>query len=87
MLLLSVTNHITAKCGGGAVAVGVAAGHLSVEFCFWIWHGSFYRRALWLRLLALALGLLGYSIYNIDAVDQALDISLPIFPGRSVSFA
>ena len=80
MLLLSVTNHITQNVAAVPLlwVLPLAVYLLSFVFGF---GASFYRRGLWLRLLALALGLLAYSIYNIDAIDQALQISLPIFLG------
>jgi len=37
-----------------------------------------YRRPLWLRLLAFALGVIGYSVYSIDTVE-AIQVSVPIF--------
>jgi SAM-dependent methyltransferase len=37
-----------------------------------------YVRSLWLRFLAFALGILGYAIYNIEAVE-AIQVSLPLF--------
>jgi SAM-dependent methyltransferase len=80
MLLLSVTNHITQNVAAVPLlwVLPLAVYLLSFVFGF---GANFYRRGLWLRLLALALGLLAYSIYNIDAIDQALQISLPIFLG------
>jgi SAM-dependent methyltransferase len=80
MLLLSVTNHITQNVAAVPLlwVLPLAVYLLSFVFGF---GANFYRRGLWLRLLALALGMLAYSIYNIDAVDQALQISLPIFLG------
>jgi SAM-dependent methyltransferase len=80
MLLLSVTNHITQNVAAVPLlwVLPLAVYLLSFVFGFGT---NVYRRGLWLRLLAFALGLLAYSIYNIDAIDQALAISLPIFLG------
>jgi SAM-dependent methyltransferase len=80
MLLLSVTNHITQNVAAVPLlwVLPLAVYLLSFVLGF---GANFYRRGLWLRLLALALGGLAYSIYNIDAIDQALQISLPIFLG------
>jgi SAM-dependent methyltransferase len=80
MLLLSVTNHITQNVAAVPLlwVLPLAIYLLSFVFGF---GANIYRRGLWLRLLAMALGLLAYSVYNIDAVDEALQISLPIFLG------
>ena len=80
MLLLSVTNHITQNVAAVPLLWVLPLAIYLLSFVFGFGTGSFYRRALWLRLLALALGLLGYSVYNIDRVD-AIDVSLPIFLG------
>lgn len=78
MLLLSVTNHIDQNVAAVPLLwiLPLAVYLLSFIFCFGPW--NLYRRALWIRLLAFSLGMLGYAIYNIDAVI-ALQISVPIF--------
>ena len=80
MLLLSVTNHIDENVAAVPLlwVLPLAVYLLSFIFSF----GSFniYRRALWIRLLAFALGILGYAIYNIDALIP-VQLSLPIFLG------
>jgi SAM-dependent methyltransferase len=80
MLLLSVTNHITQNVAAVPLLWVLPLAVYLASFVFGF-GANVYRRGLWLRLLACALGLLAYSIYNIDAIDQALQISLPIFLG------
>jgi hypothetical protein len=78
MLLLSITNHIDQNIAAVPLlwVLPLATYLLSFVFTF----GSFnvYQRGIWTRLLAFALGILGYAIYNIDAVI-AIQISVPIF--------
>jgi SAM-dependent methyltransferase len=49
-----------------------------VSFVLSFGAAGFYRRPLWLRLLAFALGMLGYAISNINAV-RPIQLSLPVF--------
>lgn len=78
MLLLSVTNHIDQNVAAVPLLwiLPLATYLLSFVFTFGVF--SIYSRSSWMRFLAFALGVLGYAIYNIDAVI-ALQISLPIF--------
>lgn len=78
MLLLSVTNHIDENVAAVPLlwVLPLAIYLLSFVFSFgWL---NIYRRALWIRLLAIALGIVGYAIYNIDALIP-VQLSLPIF--------
>ena len=80
MLLLSVTNHINQNVAAVPLlwVLPLATYLLSFVFSFgWL---GLYRRSLWIRLLAFALGILGYAIYNINSVI-AIPVSLPIFLG------
>ncbi|HEX4166839.1 MAG TPA: fused MFS/spermidine synthase [Bryobacteraceae bacterium] len=78
MLLLSITNHIDENVAAVPLlwVVPLAIYLLSFVLTFGAW--NIYRRALWMRLLAFVLGILGYAIYNISAVE-AIQVSLPIF--------
>ncbi len=80
MLLLAVTNHIDENVAAVPLMwiLPLAVYLLSFVFSF----GAFnvYKRSLWIRLLAFALGTLGYAIYNINSLI-AIQISLPIFLG------
>ncbi len=80
MLLLSVTNHITQNVAAVPLLWVLPLAIYLLSFVFGFGAGGFYQRAIWLRLLAIALGLLGYSVYNIEKMD-ALEKSLPIFLG------
>jgi SAM-dependent methyltransferase len=80
MLLLSVTNHITQNVAAVPLLWVLPLAIYLLSFVLGFGAASFYRRGLWLRLLALALGLLAYSVYNIEAID-AMEYSLPIFLG------
>lgn len=80
MLLLSVTNHITQNVAAVPLLWVLPLAIYLLSFVFGFGAGGFYNRSVWLRLLALALGLLAYSVYNIEAID-ALRESLPTFLG------
>ena len=78
MLLLSVTNHITENVAAVPflwvlpLAVYLLTFILSFEFF------NFYKRAVFLRILAMGLGLVAYAIYDIHAIE-IIQVSLPIF--------
>ncbi len=80
MLLLAVTNHIDENVAAVPLMwiLPLAVYLLSFVFSF----GSFniYKRPLWIRLLAFALGMLGYAIYSINSLI-AIQVSLPVFLG------
>ena len=77
MLLLSVSNHLDQNVAAVPLLWVVPLAIYLLTFVFTFGGQRHLRRALWLRLLALALGALGYSIYNVDAVE-ALQVSIPI---------
>jgi len=79
MLLLAVTNHITQNVAAVPLLWVLPLAIYLLSFVLGFASGGFYRRGLWLRLLAMALGVLAYSVYNIDTVDDAIQISLPLF--------
>jgi hypothetical protein len=80
MLLLSVTNHINQNVAAVPLLwiLPLATYLLSFVLTFGVF--SIYSRSLWMRLLAVALGVLGYAIYNIDSVIP-LQVSVPILLG------
>jgi hypothetical protein len=80
MLLLSVTNHIDGNVAAVPFLWVLPLATYLLSFVFSFGSLSIYRRSLWLRLLAFALGILGYAIYNISTII-ALQVSLPIFLG------
>ncbi len=80
MLLLSVTNHIDENVAAVPFLWILPLATYLLSFVFSFGSLNIYRRSLWLRLLAFALGILGYAIYNISSII-ALQVSLPIFLG------
>jgi SAM-dependent methyltransferase len=80
MLLLSVTNHITQNVAAVPLLWVLPLAIYLASFVLGFGSQHLYRRSLWLRLLAMALGLLAYTVYNIDTI-KAIQESLPIFLG------
>ena len=80
MLLLSVTNHLDQDVAAVPLLWVLPLAVYLLSFIVSFGGGRIYRRALWLRLLAFALGVLGYSIYNVNSIE-ALQVSLPVFLG------
>jgi SAM-dependent methyltransferase/MFS family permease len=78
MLLLSVTNHIDENVAPVPLLWVLPLALYLLSFVLGFGSQRFYVRSLWLRLLAFALGILGYAIYNINAME-AIQVSLPIF--------
>ena len=80
MLLLSVTNLITQNVAAVPLLWVLPLAIYLLSFVFGFGAGRFYNRSIWLRLLAIALGLLAYSVYHIEEID-AIKTSLQIFLG------
>ncbi len=78
MLLLSVTNHIDENVAAVPLMWVLPLAVYLMSFVLSFGSFNIYRRSLWMRLLAFALGILAYALYNINAVE-AIQISLPIF--------
>jgi hypothetical protein len=78
VLLLSVTNHMAENVAAAPLlwVLPLAAYLLTFILAFGVYKG--FKRPLWLRLLAFALGILGYSVYDINAL-LAVQVSVPIF--------
>lgn len=77
MLLLSITNHIDQNVAAVPLLWVIPLAIYLATFVLSFGAERIYGRAIWLRLLALALGILGYAIYNINIVE-ALPVSLSI---------
>jgi hypothetical protein len=77
MLLLALTNHLTENIAPVPLLwiLPLAVYLLTLVLAFGQSH--IYRRNVWLRFLAVGLGVLGYSIYDIDAVE-AIQVSIPV---------
>ncbi len=80
MLLLAVTNHIDENVAAVPLIWILPLAVYLLSFVFSFGAVNIYRRTLWLRLLAFALGILGYAIYNIDA-QIAMEVNVPLFLG------
>jgi hypothetical protein len=78
MLLLSVTNHVDENVAAVPLIWVLPLATYLLSFVFSFGAFNIYRRSLWIRLLAFALGILGYAIYNINSLI-AIQVSLPIF--------
>lgn len=78
MLLLSVTNHMTENVAAVPLLWVLPLAVYLLSFVLSFGLPGLYRRPLWLRLLAFALGVIGYSVYSIDTVE-AIQVSVPIF--------
>ena len=77
MLLLSVTNHLDENVAPVPLLWVVPLALYLLTFILSFGAARNFRRGLWLRLLAFALGVLGYAIYDINAVE-ALQVSVPL---------
>ncbi len=77
MLLLSITNHISQNVAAVPLLWVLPLAIYLLTFILTFGGRTIYTRGLWLRLLAFALGILGYAIYNVSAVEP-IQVSLPV---------
>jgi SAM-dependent methyltransferase len=80
MLLLSITNHITQNVAAVPLLWVCPLAIYLISFVVGFAGESYYKSSLWLRLLALAIAVLAYSVYNAETIG-ALYKSLPLFFG------
>jgi len=78
MLLLSVTNHIDANVAAVPLLWVLPLAVYLLTFVLTFGARSLYTQGVWLRILAFALGILAYAIFNINFVE-AIQVSVPIF--------
>jgi SAM-dependent methyltransferase len=78
MLLLSVTNHMTENVAAVPLLWVLPLAVYLLSFVLSFGLPGLYQRSLWLRLLAFALGIIGYAIYSIDTIE-AIQVSVPIY--------
>lgn len=78
MLLLSVTNHLTQNVAAVPLLWVLPLAVYLLSFILTFGGGGLYVSSLWLRLLALSLGVLAYSLSDVNAIEP-LQVSLPIF--------
>lgn len=78
VLLLSITNHMAENVAAAPLlwVLPLSVYLLTFILAFGVYKN--FQRPLWLRLLAFALGVLGYSVYEINAI-VALQVSVPVF--------
>jgi hypothetical protein len=78
MLLLSVTNHITANVAAVPLLWVLPLAIYLLTFVFTFAPKKVYNRGMWLRLLAVALGTFGYAVYDIR-FTEIIQFSLPTY--------
>ncbi len=78
MLLLSVTNQINQNVAAVPLLWVLPLAVYLLSFIVGFGSERIYQRSVWLRLLAFALGLLAYAVYNIDSVE-AIQVNVAIF--------
>ena len=78
MLLLATTNQLTQNVAAVPLLWIVPLAIYLVTFILCFESSRWYRRGIYLRLLAMALGAVGYAIYEIQLSDTLI-ISIPIF--------
>jgi hypothetical protein len=76
-LLISVTNHLTLNVAAVPLLWVLPLAVYLLSFIVTFGRTMVYPQALWLRLLALSLGALAYSIWDVTSVEP-LQISLPV---------
>ncbi|MGI8958479.1 MAG: spermidine synthase [Bryobacteraceae bacterium] len=76
MLLLSVTNHITENVAAVPLLWVLPLAIYLLTFVLAFGAKGAYKRAMWLRILALALGTFGYAIWDIRIVE-IVQVGLP----------
>jgi hypothetical protein len=76
MLLLSVTNHITANVAAVPLLWVLPLAIYLLTFVLAFGAKTAYKRAMWLRILAVSLGTFGYAIWDIRIVE-VVQVGLP----------
>jgi SAM-dependent methyltransferase len=80
MLLLSITNHITENVAPVPLLWVVPLALYLLTFALAFHRRSLYSRWLMVRLLAVAVGSLGYAIYD-PSFTESVQVSVPLFCG------
>lgn len=78
MLLLAITNHIDANVAAVPLLWVLPLAVYLLTFVLTFGGRSLYNRAIWLRVLAFALGILAYAIFDINFIEE-IQVSIPIF--------
>lgn len=78
MLLLSITNHISENVAAVPLLWVLPLATYLLTFVLAFDSARFYNRSLFLRLLAMALGVMAFALYDIRFVE-VLQVALPVF--------
>ncbi len=78
MLLLAITNHLSQNVAPVPLLWVLPLAVYLLTFVIAFHHRNWYRRGLVLRLLAVALGSLGYAYYDSEFIGM-VQVSLPLF--------
>lgn len=78
MLLLSITNHISENVAAVPLLWTLPLATYLLTFILTFDSARLYNRSLFLRLLAMAVGVMGYALYDIRFVE-ILQVAIPIF--------
>jgi hypothetical protein len=80
MLLLTITNHLTQNVAPVPLLWVLPLAIYLLTFTLVFSRRHFYSRALFIRLLAMGLGAMGYAIWDARSIT-ALQVTLPLFCG------
>jgi len=80
MLLLTITNHLSQNVAPVPLLWVLPLSLYLLTFALAFSRRSFYPRSIWMRLLAVTLGAIGYAIHDPRTVE-AIQISVPLFCG------
>jgi hypothetical protein len=80
MLLLSITNHLTQNVAPVPLLWVLPLALYLLTFALAFSRHTFYQRPLFIRLLAIALGAMGYAVYDPRSIE-AIQVSVPLFCG------
>lgn len=77
-LLLAITNHLAQNVAAVPFLWILPLSLYLLSFILCFERPAFYRRPLYVRLLAVGLGLIGYALYDINTIE-ALFVTVPVF--------
>jgi hypothetical protein len=80
MLLLTITNHLSQNVAPVPLLWVLPLALYLLTFTLAFSRRSLYPRWIWIRLLAVTLGAIGYAIYD-PRIVEAIQISVPLFCG------
>jgi hypothetical protein len=80
MLLLSITNHLTQNIAPVPLLWVLPLALYLLTFTLAFSRHHFYQRWIFIRLLAIALGVMGYAVYDPRSIE-AIQLTVPLFCG------